>query len=245
MRGMILSVFPGLDLLGRSFETSGWCVVRGPDLMWGHDIRGWHVPTGYIDGIIGGPPCQSFSQFAGLIKSLGYEPRHGNLIPEFERIVGEARPTWWLMENVRKAPAPELQGYTIESFLLSPRDIGDPQSRLRRFTFGHKLSSNRARIHRRLPLVALESIDYEPAVTGKGAKAYKRGKLASQGDSWATAERSAEVQGFPGLSTRLRKHGAYTAKAVCQMLGNGVPRAVGDAIVQAINEWIGDNKNEL
>jgi DNA (cytosine-5)-methyltransferase 1 len=242
MMGLVLSLFPGLDLLGRAFEAAGWCVVRGPDLMWGHDVRGWHAPSGYIDGIVGGPPCQSFCQFSGLIKAKGLKPRHGNLIPEFERIVGEARPSWWLMENVRKAPAPEVQGYTTESFLLSPRDLGDPQSRLRRFTFGHRLSSIRAQIHRRLPLVALESIEYEPAVTSKGAKAYERGKLASQGDSWPTAERSAEVQGFPGLPTRLRKHGAYTAKAVCQMLGNGVSRIVGISLARAINEWLDEEK---
>lgn len=36
---LILSLFPGIDLLGRAFEELGACVVRGPDLLWGGDIR--------------------------------------------------------------------------------------------------------------------------------------------------------------------------------------------------------------
>src|SRR2546430_12673163 len=37
------------------------CVVRGPDLLWGGDIRRFHPPAGKFDGVIGGPPCQLFS----------------------------------------------------------------------------------------------------------------------------------------------------------------------------------------
>ena len=33
--GLVLSVFPGIDLLGRAFEEQEYCVVRGPDLLWG------------------------------------------------------------------------------------------------------------------------------------------------------------------------------------------------------------------
>ena len=30
-RELILSIFPGADLLGRGFEADGFCVVRRPD----------------------------------------------------------------------------------------------------------------------------------------------------------------------------------------------------------------------
>lgn len=243
MRGLVLSLFPGLDLLGRSFESAGWCVVRGPDLVWGHDVRGWHVPQGRFDGVIGGPPCQTFSALANILRAKGQEPRHGNLIPEFERIVSEALPTWWLMENVVRAPIPEVAGYTDESFFLSPRDLGDSQDRVRRYSFGHCLAPYRANIRNRLPFVALESIDFEPTVTSKGPGAYQTpSKLAETGYSWAVAERSSEVQGFPGLSEVLRKDGAFTTRAVCQMLGNGVSRVVGEALAQAINEWLDEQQ---
>ena len=53
---LILSVFPGIDLLGTAFEPEGFCVVRGPDLLWGGDIRRFSRPAGHFCGVIGGPP---------------------------------------------------------------------------------------------------------------------------------------------------------------------------------------------
>lgn len=32
---LILSLFPGIGLLDRAFEECGFCVVRGPDILWG------------------------------------------------------------------------------------------------------------------------------------------------------------------------------------------------------------------
>ena len=36
----MLSLFPGIGLLDMAFEEEGFCVVRGPDLLWGGDISG-------------------------------------------------------------------------------------------------------------------------------------------------------------------------------------------------------------
>ena len=52
---VVLSLFPGIGLLDQAFEEEGFCVVRGPDLLWGGDIRRFHPPAGVFDGIIGGP----------------------------------------------------------------------------------------------------------------------------------------------------------------------------------------------
>ena len=41
MSDLVLSIFPGIDLLGRAFENEGFCVVRGPDLLWGGDIKNY------------------------------------------------------------------------------------------------------------------------------------------------------------------------------------------------------------
>jgi len=103
---LVLSLFPGVGLLDMAFEQEGFCVVRGPDVLWGGDIRRFHPPAGRFDGVIGGPPCQSFSPLAHLVRANGHEPRFGNLIPEFERCVAEALPTWFVMENVPAAPHP-------------------------------------------------------------------------------------------------------------------------------------------
>src|ERR1035441_6158021 len=85
-----------------AFEEEGFCVVRGPDLLWGGDIKRFHPPEGKFDGVIGGPPCQAFSS----LSHLG-APAHGDLIPEFERCIRETTPDWFLMENVRQAPIPD------------------------------------------------------------------------------------------------------------------------------------------
>jgi hypothetical protein len=36
---LVLSLFPGIGLLDTAFEENGFCVVRGPDLLWGGDVR--------------------------------------------------------------------------------------------------------------------------------------------------------------------------------------------------------------
>lgn len=141
---LVLSVFPGIDGLGRGFEAEGFCVVRGPDLLWGGDVHAFHPPAGVFGGVIGGPPCQMFSPLARLVRHQGYVPRFGNLIPEFERVVQEAAPEWWLMENVSAAPVPRVDGYQTYGLVLNHRWvpaepgglIGPEQHRKRRFTFG-------------------------------------------------------------------------------------------------------------
>jgi DNA (cytosine-5)-methyltransferase 1 len=138
---LVLSLFPGIGLLDRAFEEEGFCVVRGPDVLWGGDIRTFHPPAGVFDGVIGGPPCQAFSRLAIMVRHNGYEPRFGNLIPEFERCVAEAAPAWWLMENVPAAPEPHVAGYSNEHRVVNNRWFGDglvgaEQHRERALTFG-------------------------------------------------------------------------------------------------------------
>lgn len=133
---LVLSVFPGIDLLGRAFEEERYCVVRGPDLLWGGDIRGWHPPAGVFEGVIGGPPCQAFSALRHLIRHNGHEPKFGNLIPEYERVCFEAQPQWFLMENVPDAPIPNIAGYQTWACILRDKWVGGVQPRPRRFSFG-------------------------------------------------------------------------------------------------------------
>jgi len=48
---LVLSLFPGIGLLDMAFEEEGFCVVRGPDLLWGGDVRRFHPPAGRVDGV--------------------------------------------------------------------------------------------------------------------------------------------------------------------------------------------------
>lgn len=156
-----------------AFEIEGFCVVRGPDAIWGGDIRSFHPPLGEFDGIIGGPPCQTFSWLAHLVRANGHEPKFGNLIPEFERCVAEAHPHWFLMENVPAAPEPVVKGYGVTSFLLdnsmldSGNGWGEEQRRVRRFSFG--LATGTAPDLRRwIDMAVFVLPDAERAVTALG-----------------------------------------------------------------------------
>lgn len=141
-QNLVLSLFPGIGLLDRAFELEGWCVVRGPDVLWGGDIRNFFPPAGVFAGVIGGPPCQTFSSLANLVRANGGEVRFGNLIPEYERCVSLVGPAWFLMENVPKAPTPACDGYSVREFFLDNAFVADAdgkgqeQMRLRKFVFG-------------------------------------------------------------------------------------------------------------
>ncbi len=130
---LILSLFPGIDLFSKPFEERGFCVVRGPDLVLGQDIRDFHVPAGVFAGIIGGPPCQDFS---GLRRDAptGYGLE---MQAEYQRIVEEGQPDWWLMENVPRVPNLQIDGWSWQRFDLNQCWFSDV-SRLRHFQFGSK-----------------------------------------------------------------------------------------------------------
>ena len=131
----MLSCFPGIGLFDMAFEEAGFCVVRGPDILWGGDIRTFNPPAGRFDGAIAGPPCQAFSRLRHLVEHNGYKVAD-NLIPEFERVVSEAEPQWFVMENVEAAPLPVVAGYAVQSVLFNNRWAGGEQNRVRRFSFG-------------------------------------------------------------------------------------------------------------
>lgn len=128
---LVLSIFPGIDLLGRAFEEAGFCIVRGPDLLWGGDIRRFSPPSGVFWGIIGGPPCQDFS---GLRRTA---PTGNGLamLKEYKRVVRAARPEWFLMENVARVPDIEIEGYTTQRFDINEGWYG-VSTRLRHIQFG-------------------------------------------------------------------------------------------------------------
>lgn len=218
---LILSLFPGIGLLDMAFEEVSFCVVRGPDLIWGGDIHKFHPPAGKFDGVIGGPPCQLFSTASRL------RPGHNrvNLIPEFERCVQEAQPAWFLMENVKQAPIPYVKGYVTKDVLINNRALGEKQNRVRRFSFGTPMG---------LPLVVdsnlvlLDNPQFEYCVTahdhtGGNWENSRRGK----GRSW---REMAELQGLPSNFDIP----PFKRKDLGIAIGNGVPLPMGRAIAHAV-----------
>jgi len=73
--------------------------TRGKTKVHELDIKNFSPPQGadMPDAIIGGPPCQAFSQ-AGLQK--GTADNRGQMVHEFIRCISESSPKCFLMENV-------------------------------------------------------------------------------------------------------------------------------------------------
>jgi DNA (cytosine-5)-methyltransferase 1 len=242
MRYLVLSLFPGADLFGEAFEREGFCVVRGPELILGQDIRTWSAIEGKFDVVIGGPPCKSFSSVGRWKK-----PSQGNLIPEFERVVSEAKPTVFVMENVREAPIPDVKGYAIQNQILNAHHYGAKQNRKRRFTLGYKHDGSLSLwpffiedplpMHKRAP-------DPFPTVIASEGK-FPTNCAGRKMGRRLTIQEVCELQGVPekteawfltprGISKRVpfRKEFTY------ELIGNGVEMNTGRVVARAVKNGL-------
>jgi len=154
----IVSLFSGAGGLDKGFEAAGFKTIWANEYdkdIWEtfeknfpdtkldkRSIR--EVPSHEIpecDGIIGGPPCQSWSE-AGTLR--GIKDKRGQLFFEFIRILRDKKPKFFLAENVsgmlasRHSDALENikklftdSGYNLSFSLLNAVDYGVPQDRKR------------------------------------------------------------------------------------------------------------------
>ncbi len=135
----VLSLFPGADILGMGFEQEGYCVVRGPDKIWGGDIRNFTPPPDCFEGVIGGPQCQPFSTRPGTpIRGRDNYEEGVELLREYCRCVFQAQPLWFLMENVPGVPDVQIEGYTVQRIDVTANEFGLAQRRLRHIQFGSR-----------------------------------------------------------------------------------------------------------
>lgn len=207
---LVISLFPGIDLFGRGFEEEGFAVVRGPDLIFGGDIRRFKVPAGRFDGVIGGSPCPDFSRARRAPPSgEGLE-----LLAEFGRVVMDAQPAWWLLENVPGVPDLVLPGYSHQRIDLNARECGLKQNRPRHFQFGHR--DGWVITVDRMPMEE----DAEPCcVATEGGKLGKR--------DWDSFCR---LQGLPGALDLP----SFTLSARYRAVGNGVPVPMARQMARAV-----------
>ena len=250
---LVLSLFPGIGLLDRAFEEEGFCVVRGPDVLWGGDVRRFHPPAHRFDGVIGGPPCQAFSRLVHIVRAKGQRVAE-NMIPEYERVVAAASPAWFLMENVVDAPEPAVPGFHVRSVVLNNRWFGAEQNRERRFSFG--CITRPIRLDVAPSLSVFQHPSYEHAVVAtsskEGALAKSQQELA-RGTSPRLAamakrrtlpgqqprrsiERCAELQGLPA---DFLADAPFTAAGKYLVIGNGVPLPMGRAVARAVRQAMG------
>lgn len=159
----VVSLFSGAGGLDLGFEKAGFRTVFANEYdktIWATyranfpharlDTRSIvELPEGDIpeaDGLIGGPPCQSWSE-AGAHR--GIEDRRGQLFFEYIRILRHLRPKFFLAENVsgllfgRHAGAFNAiltrfrrLGYRVQHRMLRASDFGVPQDRDRVIVVG-------------------------------------------------------------------------------------------------------------
>lgn len=160
----IVSLFAGAGGLDFGFQKAGFEVIYANEYdksIWEtyeknhkapldkRDIR--KIQSNEIpdcDGIIGGPPCQSWSE-AGALK--GIEDARGQLFYDFIRILKDKQPKFFVAENVsgmlskRHEEAVkniiatfEDAGYNMHIKLLNANDYEVPQDRLRVFYIGFR-----------------------------------------------------------------------------------------------------------
>lgn len=160
----IISLFSGAGGLDLGFKKAGFHIIWANEYdktIWKtyqmnhdtpldcRDIRS--VPSSEIpecEGIIGGPPCQSWSE-AGALR--GIEDSRGQLFYEFIRILRDKQPKFFVAENVsgmladihREAVLNILKlfdnaGYNVTINLLNAADYEVPQDRKRVFYVGFR-----------------------------------------------------------------------------------------------------------
>lgn len=133
--------------------------------VWGDikDVKPAQVPL--ADLVIGGPPCQGFSNLGS--KDLN-DPRN-QLWREYLRVVGLAKPKIFVIENVdrfmksaefqlllNETANGQLKGYTLSYGHLNAADFGVAQRRIRTIVIGSRIGpiGLPAATHAKLPAVS-------------------------------------------------------------------------------------------
>lgn len=162
----ILSLFSGAGGLDRGFENAGFNIVLANEYdnkIW--DTYRFNHPNTRLDtrsitninvndipdniiGIIGGPPCQSWS-LAGAMR--GIEDERGKLFYDYLRILKAKKPLFFMAENVpgmiSKAHINtflniknlfEKCGYNVNYEVVNASDVGVPQDRKRVIMVGYR-----------------------------------------------------------------------------------------------------------
>lgn len=242
VRPVLLSVFPGVDLLGRAFEEE-WpdsCIVRGPDVIFGGDIRAFHPPPGVFHGVFGGPPCQRWSRLSNVVRAVhGEDALAEDLIPEFARIVMEAKPRWYLMENVPPAPLPVTPGYFPCVYQLQNRSFGAEQQRVRKFVFGTTDGldldiEDSPEVARTFAFAVTSSSGGRRARVVRDANGSVRGRQGTADHQRLQRRAIAELCRLQGMPEDFLAEAPFTVQGKRRAIANGVPLAMGRAVARAV-----------
>lgn len=165
----VVSLFSGAGGLDKGFEQAGF------DIIWANEYDSsiwetfeYNFPNTHLDkrsirnvpsidipeciGIIGGPPCQSWSE-AGALR--GIEDERGQLFYEFIRILRDKKPLFFLAENVEGMLAQRHSealanikklfresDYNLSFRLINANNYNVPQDRKRVIFVGYRNDLN-------------------------------------------------------------------------------------------------------
>jgi DNA (cytosine-5)-methyltransferase 1 len=161
----VISLFAGAGALDLGFTKAGYNVIWAneydrtihPTFEYNFpktkldkrnisDIQSNEIPD--CDGIIGGPPCQSWSE-AG--RGRGISDQRGKLFLEYIRVLKDKKPTFFLCENVAGMLLPKNRNafdhfinqfedarYAVSYKLVNAHDYNVPQDRQRIIIVGIK-----------------------------------------------------------------------------------------------------------
>ncbi len=165
----VISLFSGAGGLDLGFEKAGFTIAMANEYdpkIWSTYEKNHAAPLirgdirtikesdfpDDVDGIIGGPPCQSWSE-AGSLR--GINDARGRLFFDYIRILKKKQPQFFLAENVsgmlsnRHSEAVknivkmfEQCGYDVTINLVNAADYGVPQDRKRVFYIGFRKDLN-------------------------------------------------------------------------------------------------------
>jgi DNA (cytosine-5)-methyltransferase 1 len=210
---LVLSLFHSIDLLGRGFEQENFCVVRAAEIELGFDIRDFHLLPHRFDGVIAGTPCQAFSLADYNRKHKGKFDKCDcagcQMLIEFERVITEGQPKWFVLENVPTVPNVNIPGYKIQRIPLNAAECGSKQNRPRVIQFG-SLDGSFISIKREKLAIDLESCVMASKTSGR------------------SFTELCELQGLPSDFEI-----PFIAKKN-QAIGNGVPLPMAQAIAAAV-----------
>lgn len=161
----IISLFSGAGGLDLGFKQAGFCTIWANEYdktIWATfernfpnttldprsivDVKPDEIPG--ADGLIGGPPCQSWSE-AGA--GRGINDSRGKLFMDYVRILKDKKPKFFLCENVGGMLHDkhkknfdsfisefEGAGYTVSWQLVDAHDYNVPQNRKRVIVVGYR-----------------------------------------------------------------------------------------------------------
>lgn len=157
----VVDLFCGCGGMSLGFQNAGFEIVAAFD-NWApaiavyqknfvHPIYNYDISSpeaqeiiSHLDAdiIIGGPPCQDFSTAGLMDEGIG----RAQLTVVFSQIIADAKPEFFVMENVARAKKSKAYekamqifreaGYGLTTMLLDASHCGVPQSRKRYFVIG-------------------------------------------------------------------------------------------------------------